>query len=71
MYLDRTRSISDNGLNSRSGKTCSVPNLENLIQIFFASKKYIYIYIYIYLFFFFFFFFFLGNSVFWIYSTFI
>ena len=66
MYLDRTRSISDNGLNSRSGKTCSVPNLENLIQIFFCFKEiYIYIYIYIY------FFFFLGNSVFWIYSTFI
>ena len=62
MYLDRTRSISDNGLNSRSGKTCSVPNLENLIQIFICLKE-IYIYIYIYIF--------LGNSVFWIYSTFI
>ena len=49
MYLDRTRSISDNGLNSRSGKTCSVPNLENLIQIFICLKE-IYIYIYIYIF---------------------
>jgi len=54
MYLDRTRSISDNGLNSRSGKTCSVPNLENLIQIFICLKEiYIYKNIYIYIYFFF------------------